>query len=709
MKRVLSILIICLITGNLSAQQNQRIENPSVSQGVLVKVTEALSAFTPDPSWIDEKVRDENGLIKGRLNFENRAHNRSMNPNAQPKGEDPIRQLDVPTKKTRNIATIQNYDGLGFTNVSPADPSICVGPNHVIQMINAGSGARFIIYDKNGTTVQASQYMDAISGISGAGDPIAMYDQFANRYVITEFGNNGNRLIMMVSQTSNPTGSWYVYQFNTPQFPDYPKFGIWPDAFVCTTNESNNKVYAMDRIAMLAGSPTTTLISFSIPNSPSVGFQAATPVNLVGTNLPPAGTEPIVMRMTDDAWGNNLNDELQLWYLDLDFNNPASSTLTQQTSLPTAAFSSHLCGYTTFNCIDQPNTNQGLDPLREVLMNRIYLRSFPTHQSMVLAHAVDASGNDDAGVRWYELRRFGLGAWSIYQQGTYAPDNVSRWMPTISMDQFGNIGMMYNTSSNSVFPSLRLTGRLNGDPLGQMTQTEQVVIAGSASHTNSRWGDYNDMGICPNDDATFWATGMYKPSSNGWDTRIASFNFINATLQISQLDFEAYEEESIRLEWKAQEEENMQVYHLERSTTADFTGAEIVHSVMAKNLEEADYKFVDENLPMVRNLYYRLKYYNQSGSFKYSKVKSIFRGSETVAELYPNPVLKDEFYIRLNDNLRLENVEIRVWSSCGENLSTRRASSYVESFQTEGWGPGLFVVQLLENGQLRSTQKVMVY
>jgi len=153
----------------------------------------------------------------------------------------------------------------------------------------------------------------------------------------------------------------------------------------------------------------------------------------------------------------------------------------------------------------------------------------------------------------------------------------------------------------------------------------------------------------------------------------------------------------------------MQVYHLERSTTADFTGIKNAHSVLAKNVEDANYKFVYENLPMVRNLYYRLKYFNQSGSFKYSKVKSIFRGLETVAELYPNPVLKDEFYIRLNDNLKLENVEIRVWSSCGEKLSTRRASSYVESFKTEGWAPGLFVVQLLKNGQLRSTQKVMVY
>jgi hypothetical protein len=89
----------------------------------------------------------------------------------------------------------------------------------------------------------------------GLGDPVAMYDAVADRYVLTEFSSAGNKLVIMVSQTNNPTGSWYVYQFTAPEFPDYPKYGIWPNAYICTSNESTNKIYAFDRPTMLSGAP----------------------------------------------------------------------------------------------------------------------------------------------------------------------------------------------------------------------------------------------------------------------------------------------------------------------------------------------------------------------------------------------------------------------------------------------------------------------
>jgi hypothetical protein len=139
-----------------------------------------------------------------------------------------------------------------------------------------------------------------------------------------------------------------------------------------------------------------------------------------------------------------------------------------------------------------------------------------------------------AGARWYEIRRTG-GTYSLYQQGTYAPnDGVHRWMGSAAMDKNGNIGLGYSVvNATNVFPGIRYTGRLAGDPLGQMTLGEGTIVNGTASqtHTNSRWGDYTSLNVDPVDDCTLWYVNEYytvegaaqAPLGNGWQTRIASF------------------------------------------------------------------------------------------------------------------------------------------------------------------------------------------
>ena len=102
----------------------------------------------------------------------------------------------------------------------------------------------------------------------------------------------------------------------------------------------------------------------------------------------------------------------------------------------------------------------------------------------MLNHTVDVDGADQAGVRWYEVRNPN-GTPTIYQQGTYAPDATNRWMGSIAMDRSGNMALGYSVSSSSVYPSIRYTGRLAGDPLGTMPQGESTLIAGSGSQTGT--------------------------------------------------------------------------------------------------------------------------------------------------------------------------------------------------------------------------------
>jgi len=469
--------------------------------------------------------------------------------NALPVGMDPVHQKDyAPLVSNRTLGV--NIDGMpGVT--SPADPSLDVGPNHVIQMINGTGGSTFKVWDKSGNVVLNSttfdNFMNSASlngnpGWSGAGDPIVIYDERADRWLLTEFCSGCNDLFIAVSSSSDPTGSYYTYTVTQPSFPDYPKYSVWENEYVVTANLGSSDIIALPRADMLAGTSSSAQ-KFTQANFGTIGFQASTPVNLDGTTLPPSGTPSMVMRMTDDAWTGASADALEMWELDIDWATPGNSTFTLTSTLPVSSFDSGLCGYTSFQCIPQPGTGVILDPLRELLMNRIHYRNFGTHESIVCCHSIDLDGNDWAGVRWYELRRTGGtgGSWSIYQEGTYSPDADHRWMPTIGISATGNIGLAYNVSSSSTFPSLRYTGRKDCDPLGTMTESETVIVAGTQSNGSNRWGDYNALGLDPSDGETFWMTGMYGNSK----TRVAAFSlgscapnvqFGNSTYDVSEAD-----------------------------------------------------------------------------------------------------------------------------------------------------------------------------
>lgn len=543
MKKLYSTFSLLLALLSVTAQDKQQtvLLKPTVIQVEYLGETVALRDFVVDPTFPNE-ITKENKI--GYHPKKRWSLYPEINPNALPKGMDPALQNEYARPAADDRGLVLSFNGMGNTNVSPADPSLDVGPNHVIQMINGGSGGYFRIWNKAGTQVQAQTYFDTFFGQpGGAGDPIVMYDELANRWFMSEFTSTGNRFSIAVSSSPDPLGTWYKYIFTAPNFPDYPKYAIWNNAYIITSNENSPAVYAIDRTTMLTGGASTTAQRFTLNSFGTIGFQAATPVSLNGTTLPPTGTPAYVMRMRDDSWGAT-SDALEMWAFNINWSTPANTSLTQVATLPIAAFNSSLCGYTSFSCVPQPNSATTLDPLREVLMNRIHYRNFGTHESIVCCHAADVDGNDKAGIRWYELRRIGgtSGTWSIYQQATYSPDANHRWMSSIGISASGNIGLAYNVSSSTVFPSLRYTGRRSCDPLNTMTEPETVIVAGTASNNSNRYGDYNQLGLDPTDGETFWFTGMYNPAAS-WSTRVASFTIpaCAASVQFSNSTFSVNE------------------------------------------------------------------------------------------------------------------------------------------------------------------------
>ena len=435
---------------------------------------------------------------------------------------------------------ILNQAGLGYTGVNPPDTVGDIGPNHYIQSINASGGGIFQVYDKMGNPLTGQIFMDTMgtgSCGSGLGDPIVLYDRHADRWLLQEFSSGGNYMCFYISQTPDPvTGGWYHYAFQAPTFPDYPHFGVWPDAYYGTANE-NTAVYAFDRTNMLVGATARAMQRFGLTDLPGYGFQCATPADLDGADAPPAGAPGIIMRHIDEeahsTYTNNpVTDLLEVYAFTVDFDTPANSSLDQLTDVVIADFNSKFNDYTTFYSVPQPGTSSELDPIREVVLHRLQYRNFGSHEALVgvLPTNLEPTSTTavNAALRWFELRRTG-GDWSVFQEGTFSPGDAdeNRFVGSIAMDQSGNVGMGYSITdidpATPVYPSLRYTGRLESDPAGVMTQTETQQVTGSGTGSG-RWGDYASINIDPEDDCTFWFTSEYQNGS-GWATQITSFRF----------------------------------------------------------------------------------------------------------------------------------------------------------------------------------------
>ena len=360
------------------------------------------------------------------------------------------------------------------------------------------------------------------------GDPVAIYDKLANRWVMSQFSVSTVPYLqcVAVSQTSDATGAWYRYSFSygNTNFDDYPKMGVWPDAYYETFNMFQNgqtfigaDACAYDRNKMLAGQ-TATQVCFQ--QGASVG--GLLPADLDGTTPPPAGSPNYML-----YFGSNT---LNLFKFHVDFATPSNSTFTGPTVINVAPFSP-LCGGGT--CVVQPSTTQRLDSLADRLMYRLAYRNFGTHESLVVNHSVAVSGS--GGVRWYEIQN-PSGTPVVAQQSTYAPDSTYRWMGSVAMDQAGNLAVGYTKSSSSVSPSVAFAGRLSTDPVNTL-QAETLVVSGTGSQSRglSRWGDYSAMTVDPVDDCTFWYTQEYMKTSGtfNWNTRIANFKFTNCGAHVT--------------------------------------------------------------------------------------------------------------------------------------------------------------------------------
>ena len=462
-----------------------------------------------------------------------------LNPNALPVDGDPLAKNNRAAFRSPG-EIIQNFDGIDINQgqAGVPDPTGAVGPNHYMHAVNFAVE----IYDKTGTSLVGPVSLATFFGNgNNSGDPIILYDQLADRWMISQFRILPgpvftNFVEIAVSTTPDPTGTYNLYEFDLASFPDYPHYSIWHNAFLLTSNKSGQTAFAMDRQAMVNGDPNPALVGFSLPGlvrRPQYVFGAG-PSNLLGTTFD-ASTPGYIVYMQDDGWSGAISeDHIKIWSMDLDFVTPANSTISAPQEIVTTPFDTVFFAFGQGD-VEQPGTSNRIDNIGSIVSYMVNYRSFATHNSMTINFNVDLGG-ERSGIRWYELRSDpSNGPFTIFQEGTYDPnDGEGRFMGSMAMDEAGNMGLAYHVGSSSTEVGIRFTGRLATDPLGEMTFDEAVIQDGVGVSTGSnRFGDYAHLTMDP-DGETFWHAAEYFRSNNAWRTKIAAFR-INETLGTDDL------------------------------------------------------------------------------------------------------------------------------------------------------------------------------
>ena len=466
--------------------------------------------------------------------------------------------MPVPTL-TFDGATFTDNASQGIGLLSPPDVNGDVGPNHYVSSVNLV----YKVFNKNGTVAAGPFATSALfSGlpagdpcrVNNDGDPVVVYDSLADRWHISQFALPGyqvggpNFQCVALSVTADPTGAYYAwrYQYAGTLLNDYPKVGVWPDAYHMTFNQFNNAGTAFlgagflsqDRPKALVGDPTTSVVYKDIATvDPSAG--GILPADVDGLQPPPTGMAEVLAEFRAISFGDPL-DAIRYYRWVPNFVTPASSTLSVLPDVVLAAFDARSPAAAPI----EQSGGAALDGLNDRMMHFLKYHNLGTQAAPVNSFTgnftVNVSGVNpttaatyQAGIRWFEMRRT-ADIFTVFDQGTHnlTPGNgatgLNNWMGSLAQDNRGDIALGYSQASTTQRADIKIAGRTtNTLSSGTLNEGEALFFAaaGSQTSTGNRWGDYSSMNVDPVDDCTFWYTQEYYAATStvGWSTRVGNF------------------------------------------------------------------------------------------------------------------------------------------------------------------------------------------
>ena len=430
-------------------------------------------------------------------------------------------------------AAVEVQIGLNFTGSTlnlnslstPADANGTVGPDHFVELING----RYAVYDKTNGTVEASKtdkgfWMDAGVAFNPGlriADPRLVFDPLSSRWfacaIDGDSGFNENRLLLAVSQTSNPLDGWNGVAFDpdpvTSLFTDFPTLGI--DA---------NGVYLAANFFSIGGASAVGKTAIAIPKAgllelvPSIDGRTSfgmLPAATGGQTLQPVvsfaptateahllGQGPFITRTLRDTTISNVNS-------------PGLATLNPTTSISVPAYSPP-------GNIRQPD---GTTTLRNI-DTRLGATVYEVGGVLFAVQATQVGGR--SAIRWY---RVDAASDTLLEAGTISDPNLDFSYPSIAANEDGVIVIGFDGSGLTRFVS---SYAIVGETVfGVTTFGAPLLLKEGVANYHyapingvSRWGDYSATSVDPEDSTRFWTIQQYVSAPDVWSTQITELRII---------------------------------------------------------------------------------------------------------------------------------------------------------------------------------------
>jgi hypothetical protein len=412
----------------------------------------------------------------------------------------------------------------------PPDPTLAVGPQHVIQMVNTAG----LIFLKDGEPANNPFRLDSFFAAPGHDifDPVLIYDKSTGRFFASIVDQTDDTVRIAVSASNNPLDNWMPplkFRFNTNGniCPDQAFIGVSSDKLVISANlftpscrgqnqYSGSQQVIVNKADLLSSNLRPPYVSTLDPSlvgfsmRPVKSFTAGPDINLV--SLGPGGNGPDYGHFVKMIKYKGQAPNIQV----------VGPTLIpiQILILPPGA--------------KQIGTNLPLDP--EV--GRLQSAYMTPDSKFIWLASMDGcipKGSSENTVRSC-LRLIQIDtntnvAAQDFPFSVFSPD-MDLIYPSLAVSASGDMIVAFGISSENIPPSLAATQEPGGghsDDIGDVT----VITRGLSSEMSNYckqscpYGDYqgNAIEFDPTDDHSVWVTGQVMLQSDIWGTFIAKLTY----------------------------------------------------------------------------------------------------------------------------------------------------------------------------------------
>jgi hypothetical protein len=402
---------------------------------------------------------------------------------------------------------VPSFAGMGPCEVglcwTPGEPVVAVGPSHVVQTVNAAAAVYNKLTGVKLTELDFGTFWGADTVYCV--DPRALYIASADRFAISCSDSTANRSVnpvrFAISQTGDPTGSWYRFAAPNAVFLDQDKIEATSDKFVVAGDGNGTVLYVYDLADVTSG----------VPNPMVVELTTAFPVYQAAVQQTPASPAYFVTSYP----GAHL----------------VLATVTGTPAAGDVALRETMMDVDAYPAPHEAAVAGGLigaDELDGRIYDAIYEVESQGGSPIIQYSSARACGDDDC----ITSGRIDLSG-PVPVLASHRLIGAPGWDYTygaVGLDGMGNVFEVYTRSNASTAPGVGLVGPGFDVTLQAALPGTTSCPAGGSPPCDERWGDYFGTAIDPSDPATVWVTGSYQASSGGygWGTIVARVSMASA-------------------------------------------------------------------------------------------------------------------------------------------------------------------------------------